>query len=159
VYIFAIIRMPRDFRDHSGVSHGRRKPVILNANVLHDGDESQQVRPQAIAIDAGRIRAVGSNEQVALLADSSTLVLDLAGKTVLAGLSSTVHVHFTQTGLGSLGPQVYGVTSRDAVLQVAADAVGKLAPGQPLLLHGCCFHDLDSPLSLADLDRLAPVNP
>jgi predicted amidohydrolase YtcJ len=132
--------------------------VILNANVLTMETSREQGRPQAIAIDAGRIRALGSNEQVALLADSSTLVLDLAGKTVLPGFIDC-HVHFTQTGLGSLGPQVYGVTSRDAVLQVAADAVGKLAPGQPLLLHGCCFHDLDSPLSLAALDRLAPVNP
>jgi predicted amidohydrolase YtcJ len=135
--------------------------IITNANVLTM--ESEPVhgagsRPQALAIEGGRIHAVGSNDHVAAFADANTQVLDLAGKTVLPGFIDC-HVHFTQTGLGSLGPQVYGITARDSVLEIIADAVGKSVPGEPLLVHGCCFHDLDAQLSLADLDRLAPENP
>jgi predicted amidohydrolase YtcJ len=132
--------------------------VIRNANVLTMETGAAHAKPRAIAIDGDRIRALGSNEQIAPLVDENTRVLDLAGMTVLPGFIDS-HVHFMQTGLGSLGPQVYGIASRNAVLEVAADAVGRLLPGQPLLLHGCCFHDLDASLTLADLDRLAPKNP
>jgi predicted amidohydrolase YtcJ len=132
--------------------------IIRNANVLTMVASDERDRPRAIAIDGGRIRALGSDEQIAPLADGNTRVLDLCGKTVLPGFIDS-HVHFMQTGLGSLGPQVYGITARNAVLEIAADAVGKLAPGQPLLLHGCCFHDLDAALTLVDLDRISPINP
>jgi len=132
--------------------------VIHNANVLTMEEGDAHDRPRAIAIDGGRIRAIGSNEQIAPLMDENTRVLDLSGKTVLPGFIDS-HVHFMQTGLGNLGPQVYGITSRNAVLEIAADAVGNLPAGQPLLLHGCCFHDLDTALTRADLDRLAPDNP
>jgi len=69
------------------------------------------------------------------------------------------HVHFTQTGLGSLGPQVYGITARAAVLEIIAAAVDSAAGGEAILMHGCSFHDLDQPLTLAQLDRLSPNNP
>ncbi len=132
--------------------------VIRNANVLTMDESREHDSPRAIAVDGGRIRAVGSEEQIAPLADENTRVLNLSGKTVLPGFIDS-HVHFMQTGLGSLGPKVYGITARNAVLEIAADAVGKLGPGQPLLVHGCCLHDLDAALTLADLDRLAPKNP
>jgi predicted amidohydrolase YtcJ len=132
--------------------------IVSNANVITMDAASEVGRAQAIAIDEGRIRAIGSNEQIAALAGDGTQVLDLSGKTVLPGFIDS-HVHFMQTGLGNLGPQVYGVTSRNAILEMAADAVGNAAPGQPLLLHGCCLHDLDAALTRIDLDRIAPRNP
>jgi predicted amidohydrolase YtcJ len=135
--------------------------VIKNAHVLTMESKPESAPgpcPQALAIDGGRVRAVGSNEHIGTFADANTRVLDLSGKTVLPGFIDC-HVHFTQTGLGSLGPQVYGMTSRDSVLGIVADAVGKAASDEPLLVHGCSFHDLDFQLSLRDLDRLAPDNP
>jgi hypothetical protein len=132
--------------------------IIRNANVITMDPGSEAGRAQAIAIDGGRIRAIGSNGQIATFGGADTRVLDLSGKTVLPGFIDS-HVHFMQTGLGSLGPQVYGVTARDAVLEVAADAVNDSVPGRPLLVHGCCLHDLDAPLTRIDLDRIAPKNP
>jgi len=132
--------------------------IIRNAHVITMDGDGEGSRVQAIAIDGGRVRAIGSNEAINPLAGADTRVLDLSGRTVLPGFIDS-HVHFMQTGLGNLGPQVYGVTSRNAVLDIAADAAGKATPGQPLLLHGCCLHDLDVPLTLDDLDRIAPRNP
>ena len=131
--------------------------IIINANVVTLDEPTTDRRPTAIAIDGGRIRVVGSNGEIASLADGGTRLLDVAGGTVLPGFIDC-HVHFTQTGLGSLGPQAYGLTSRREVLAVIADAVDTAASEQPLLVHGCCFHDLDGPLSLRDLDQLAPDN-
>lgn len=131
--------------------------IIVNAIVITLDEAATVQRPTAIAIDGGRIRAVGSSGEIASLADGSTRVLDVAGATVLPGFIDC-HVHFTQTGLGSLGPQVYGLTSRREVLAVIAQAASAAADEQPILVHGCCFHDLDEPLSLHDLDRLAPDN-
>jgi predicted amidohydrolase YtcJ len=133
--------------------------IIINANVITlDEAATLQPRPTSIAIDRGRIRAMGSNIEIGSLADGSTRVLDVAGATILPGFIDC-HVHFTQTGLGSLGPQVYGLTSRREVLAVIAQAVDAAASEQPILVHGCCFHDLDETLSLHDLDKLAPDNP
>jgi len=132
--------------------------VIRNANILTLEELPTDRRPEAIAIDGGRIRAIGSNAEIAPLADERTRVLDMAGGTVLPGFIDS-HVHFTQTGLGSLGPQVYGITSLRDVLAVVADAVDRVPSGEPILVHGCCFHDLDGDISLRDLDRLAPDNP
>jgi len=132
--------------------------IIINANVLTMDESRSSCAPHALAIDSGRIVALGATRDIAALADADTLVLDLRGGTVLPGFIDA-HVHFTQTGLGSLGPEVYGLTSRSGVLEVVADAVARTASSEPLLVHGCCFHDLDAPLTRQDLDRVAPHNP
>ena len=132
--------------------------ILTNARVLTMRDEGEQRSPQAIAMDAGRIFALGSVTELAPLADSGTRVLDLGGRTVLPGFIDS-HVHFTQTGLGSLGPHVYGLRTRAAVLESIAAAVHAAGPDVPLLVHGCSFTDLDTPVSRADLDRIAPAAP
>jgi predicted amidohydrolase YtcJ len=132
--------------------------IISNANVVTMDDARSSSSPQALAIDGGNIVALGATCDIAALAGADTLVLDVRGRTVLPGFIDA-HVHFTQTGLGSLGPEVYGLTSRSGVLEVVADAVARAARSEPLLVHGCCFHNLDTPLTRRDLDRVAPCNP
>lgn len=141
--------------------------VIKSAHILtmEEACESRDaarrgvgVLPEAIAIHAGRIQALGSNADILALSDPGTRVLDLAGKTVLPGFIDS-HVHFTQAGLGSLGPQLYGITSHAQALEVISDAVGKVPRGAALLVHGCSLEEFDIPLEWTDLDRLAPHNP
>jgi len=129
--------------------------LVHNADVLTMAEVTAVPPPEAIAIADGRICALGSNRKLAALADEGTQVIDVAGRCVLPGFTDS-HVHFTQTGLGNLGPQVYGITSHETVLEVVADAVDKAPSGEAVLVHGCCFHELDRSLCLADLDRLAP---
>lgn len=131
--------------------------ILRSGNVLTMSSESPSPC-QAVAIQGERILAVGSDDTIEGLAGENTRLIDLKGRTLLPGFIDS-HVHFMQTGLGDLGPKVYGLTSTEAVLAVVADAAGRLPRGLPLLVHGCCLHELDRALSSQDLDRLAPANP
>jgi predicted amidohydrolase YtcJ len=59
--------------------------IVLTMNKL-------QPRAQAIAIEGGRILAVGTSDEILALRDSSTLVVDLQGKTVTPGFIDS-HQH------------------------------------------------------------------
>lgn len=104
--------------------------IICNANVLTMDGSGPSCAPQALAIDSGRIIALGATGDIAALADADTLELDLRGRTVLPGFIDA-HVHFTQTGLCSLGPKVYGLTSRSGVLEIVADAIARTGESEP----------------------------
>jgi predicted amidohydrolase YtcJ len=131
--------------------------VIRDADVI-TMEAVKRARPaQAIAIDKGLILAVGTNHEIEPLIGSRTRVLSLSGKTVLPGFIDS-HVHFTQTGLGALGPSVYGVTSGGQVLGVVADGAAGLERGQVLLVQGCSMGELDRQLTRHDLDSAAPHN-
>jgi predicted amidohydrolase YtcJ len=132
--------------------------IILDANIITMTQATAGSDAQAVALDADRILAVGTNQQISALMGSGTEVISLQGKTVLPGFIDT-HVHLTQTGLGSLGPSVYDVTSADQVLSVAADAVAQAQRGEPVLIHGCWMNGLDRLITRLDLDRLAPHHP
>lgn len=132
--------------------------LMINGNVLTMADRHSLRQPQAIAIDQGRIQAVGSFEELAPLAQAQTRVMDLGGRTVLPGFIDS-HVHFTQTGLGSLGPNLYGIQKRSDVLAIVAALVGAAGPDAPLLIHGCSFGELDVSVTCRDLDRIAPTVP
>lgn len=132
--------------------------LITNVNVLTMAQQHGPRRPMAIAVDRGRIQAVGSAEELVPLAQAQTQVMDLGGRTVLPGFIDS-HVHFTQTGLGSLGPNLYGVTRHSDVMQRVAASIDAAGPGTPRLIHGCAFGELDAPVTRGDLDRIAPAAP
>jgi predicted amidohydrolase YtcJ len=134
--------------------------IICNATVhtMEAKPTASTGMAQAIAIGAGRILAVGTNAQIAALRNENTRIIDAGGRVVLPGFIDS-HVHFTQTGLGNLGPEVYGVTETDKVLAVVAQAVAESQAHEPLLVHGCALQDLDRELAASDLDGIAPHNP
>ncbi|WP_051277818.1 amidohydrolase [Solimonas flava] len=109
---------------------------------------------QAIAISGGRVVAVVPENEAHRWIGEDTQVVDLDGRTIVPGFIDS-HVHFMQTGLGSIGPQVYDVSSKAQVLQVVADAHAAMPAGQPMLVHGLAIADLDAPITLSDLDRVA----
>ncbi len=115
-------------------------------------------RAQAMAVNADRIVAVGTNEEIEPFIGPGTRLLSLPGRTVLPGFIDC-HVHLTQTGLGALGPNVYDITDAGRVLEIVADAVSHAASAQPLLIHGCWINGLSHPIVRPDLDRIAPRNP
>ncbi|MEM3701017.1 MAG: amidohydrolase [Candidatus Bathyarchaeia archaeon] len=69
--------------------------VILNANVITLS--FKQPKAEAIAIQNGRIVAVGSNEEIQKFMDKKTKVIDAKGKTVIPGFVDC-HVHMTGFG-------------------------------------------------------------
>ena len=132
--------------------------VLKDANVI-TMEAAKRVPPaQAIAVDEGRIVAVGTNREIEPLLGPKTKVLSLSGRTVLPGFIDT-HVHFTQTGLGALGPSVYGITSTEEVLGVVADAAARSEQGRLLLVHGCSIGQLDQHITPGQLETAVPHNP
>lgn len=129
--------------------------VIKDAHVITMDAAKRVPSAQAIAIDKDRILAVGTNSEIEPLIGPKTKVVSLSGNTVLPGFIDT-HVHFTQTGLGALGPSVYDITSREEVVGVVADAAARLERGQLLLVHGCPLGELDRPITRHELDSAAP---
>ena len=67
-------------------------------------DESGRVA-EAMAVRDGRIRAVGTNQEIAVCAGPETRVLDLQGKTVLPGLID-VHTHAMEWAKGVVRDQI-----------------------------------------------------
>jgi predicted amidohydrolase YtcJ len=129
--------------------------VIQNAQIITMVRPTARSDAQALAIDAGKILAVGSREETGSLVGPGTHVLDLGGKTVLPGFIDT-HVHFMQVGLGLVGPSAYGITSSDQVLEIIADAAARASADQVILLHGYDAGLVDRPITRLDLDRVAP---
>ncbi|WP_156115102.1 amidohydrolase [Pseudomonas sp. ML96] len=70
--------------------------VLFNGKVFTANQAQPQV--QAIAVDDGKVVAVGSDAEIKALADASTQLIDLAGKRLLPGLIDT-HSHAVFGGL------------------------------------------------------------
>ncbi len=114
----------------------------------------------AIAIKGNSIAAVGNNADILLLADSSTTVIDLKGKTVIPGFNDA-HVHFSETG-----SQLSSVDLRDAKTpQEFVDRIKAFAAKLPKgrwILGGKWDHENWTPNNLptaAMIDAVTPVNP
>lgn len=80
-----------------GASHAQVADIVLkNANVLPCNTAMEQ--GEAVAIKAGRVLAVGSNDDInAHIGQGTTQVIDAAGQTITPGFTDS-HLHFV--GLG-----------------------------------------------------------
>ena len=59
--------------------------VFAGGNILTM--DAYNTQAQAIAIDQGRIAAIGANEELSALISPATTVVNLVGRTVIPGLS------------------------------------------------------------------------
>ena len=98
--------------DHPG-SERSGIDLVLRGGRLHTFDARQPVA-EAIAIQGNRIHAVGSNRDISTLIESNTRVIELAGRTVLPGLTDG-HAHLDREGLKSLLPSLAGLNSIHAL--------------------------------------------
>ena len=79
------------------ISH-RRDPHLILFNGRVNSMNGQQAPVQAIALRAGEVLAVGSDQTVRALAGARTQQVDLHGRTVLPGLTDA-HMHFEHFAL------------------------------------------------------------
>lgn len=133
--------------------------VLINGKVLTMDIRSSVV--EALAVLDGKILATGSNASVKSIISPRTIVLDLAGKTVVPGLIDT-HAHFKAAGLSEY---VVGMNRAKTVVE-ALDAIKAFAarkkPGEWVVGGG--WHP---PSQLAEkryltkqeIDGAAPNNP
>ncbi len=122
----------------------------------------------AIALDGGRISAVGTDEDVLSHAGEATRRLDLAGRAVVPGLIDG-HAHMDREGLKRRLPSLSGARSIADIQARIAALAAKTPPGEWIVTMpiGEPPEYLDVPDNLAEgrvpnrweLDEAAPDNP
>jgi predicted amidohydrolase YtcJ len=137
--------------------------------VFHNGKiatvNAQFETVEALAVRAGRIVAVGSNESVRPLAADGTRLVDLEGKTVLPGFHDS-HVHL---GMGAAeDPRVVDMWAAQSVDEILAAITGKVAElpeGEWIIVDvpytsqfPHVFPEAGLP-TLSDFDGVAPNHP
>jgi predicted amidohydrolase YtcJ len=134
--------------------------VLLNGKIVTvDGRSSIH---QAVAIDAGRISAVGTSAEIRKLAGPSTRVIDLRGRTVIPGLIDS-HLHAIRAAL-SFTTEVnwIGARSLEEALGRIRAAARTMKPGAWLIVAGGWnvqqFEENRRPTQ-AELTAVAPDNP
>ncbi|MGI9271227.1 MAG: amidohydrolase [Woeseiaceae bacterium] len=135
--------------------------ILHNGKILTVDQEFSIV--EALAVSDNQISATGSNEDLLGLADKNTDVIDLEGRTVLPGLIDS-HLHYLRgTTFAAYGTEIYGVTSRQEVLDRIRARANELGPGKWVFVIGGWneqqFVDAPGGFSQQELDDAAPDNP
>jgi predicted amidohydrolase YtcJ len=105
--------------------------VLLNGKVV-TVDETGSIA-EAVAIEDGKITAVGTNDEIRGLTGAATQAIDLQGRTAIPGLIDS-HAHITSTAMRMLGvldlSEEAGVKSISDIQQRIADKVATVAKGE-----------------------------
>ena len=118
---------------------------------------------QALAIRGNRILAVGTNQQIAPMAGTTTRRIDLRGRAVVPGLIDN-HMHLLRAGTTwTREVRLDGVESRRQALDLVT-ARAKASPGGEWVYNigGWSvdqFADSRNKFTREELDRIAPNNP
>ncbi len=135
--------------------------IVSNGRILTVDPEFSIVH--SLAIDDGRIVAVGSAGTVARHKGPNTRIIELGGKTVIPGLIDN-HFHFIR-GVWNYQREVRldGVMSRARALAMIAARAKSAPKGQWITVLGGWspgqFRDEPGGFTLAELDAAAPDNP
>lgn len=115
---------------------------------------------QAVAVEKGRIIAVGDNEAVLALKDATTQVVDLAGKTLMPGLMDS-HVHPSSAAMVEFDHEIPTMETIADVLAYIAARVKVSKPGDLISLRQVFITRLEEKRypTRAELDLAAPDNP
>ncbi len=117
---------------------------------------------EAVAIAAGRIIAVGTDEEIEPYAELAAQVVELGGRALIPGLNDS-HIHAVRGG-NSWSSSLHweDIDSVPAALDSIRDAAARLGPGQWIAAvggwHRSQFQEARIPTP-AELDEAAPHNP
>ena len=133
--------------------------LILFNGHLHTMD-AQKPRAQALAVKAGRIMAVGDNDEISALADSKTERVNLNGRLGIPGMMDS-HFHFYDWAMGRQQLDLARVKSLDELLNQVARAAEKLPRENWILGQGWNESDWsEHTMPRRDhLDAMAPAHP
>jgi predicted amidohydrolase YtcJ len=136
--------------------------VVITSGKVLTVDDAFSIA-EALAIDDGRIVAVGGNEALRSYVGAATRVIDVGGATVIPGLIDN-HFHFARAvQRWHLQARLDGVDSRREALRILADKAASSPEGQWVMVQGGWspqqFADAPGGFTLAELDAAAPRNP
>lgn len=132
--------------------------ILYNGNIITL--DSRQKRAQAVAISAGRIVAVGDDDDLLELATATTIRENLGGKTVIPGLVDS-HIHWKWTAQVLQEVDLFEVPSRQVALDRVAQRAAATPPGEWIVGLGWtqeAWDDKHFPTA-ADLDAVVPDHP
>lgn len=130
--------------------------ILLNCN-LHTFIPGQP-QAEALALQGGIIAAAGSRADVLNLADASTIIDDLEGKTVLPAFCDA-HIHLLEYGFSLLRVDCETAT-RAECLQRLRHQLTRTAPGAWVLGHGWNHNIWPEGIGSRQLlDEICPNNP
>jgi predicted amidohydrolase YtcJ len=132
--------------------------VFLNGNIYTMNE--RQPRAEAIAVKGDRIIFVGSNEDAKKYQAAATKTIDLAGKTVVPGLTDS-HCHIFGIGERELTLNLEGTDTLEDFLAKVKERVAKTERGKWITGRGWIETFWKPPQfpTRADLDKIAPDNP
>ena len=132
--------------------------ILLNGNIRTL--DIQRPQTQAIAVKAGRIMAVGENDEISALASSKTERVNLNGRLGIPGMMDS-HFHFYDWAMGRQQLDLARVKSLDELLDQVAQATRKLPRENWILGQG--WNESDWPEHIMPrrdhLDAMAPAHP
>ena len=132
--------------------------VFVNGNVYTMNE--RQPHAEAIAVKGDRIIFVGSNADAKKFQRADARTVDLAGKTVVPGLTDS-HCHIFGIGERELTLNLEGTNTLEDFLAKVKDRVAKTEPGKWITGRGWIETFWKPPQfpTRADLDKIAPDNP
>ena len=132
--------------------------VIRNARVITLDDQSRIA--EAVAIDDGRIVAVGSNEDLAPLSARASRTIDAGGRVLMPGLFDS-HVHPLGAATSEVDHPIPTFSSLDAVLGYIAERASEQPPGTWIVARYAFPTRLAESRfpTRAELDAVAPDHP
>ena len=137
----------------------RPADVVLSGGTVITLDEARP-RASAVAVRDGRIVAVGGDADVRAFQGPKTRVVDLAGGSVVPGLSDA-HVHVEGIGQAAESLSLVGAASLQEALDRIAARAKTMPPGEWLLGRGWDQNDWPEKRfpTAAELDRAASDRP
>jgi len=132
--------------------------VLQNGKIFTVDDSNPLV--ESVAVKAGKILSLGSNNRIKKLIGPKTLVLDAKGKFVQPGFIDA-HCHFVDGGKSLVSLTFRGVNSIEKVREMIAAKIKEISAGAPVL--GSEFDQMLFPggnwPAKEDLDMVSPNNP
>jgi predicted amidohydrolase YtcJ len=132
--------------------------VFINGNIYTMNE--RQPRAEAIAVQGGRIVFAGSNADSKKYQGVETKTVDLAGKTVVPGLTDS-HCHIFGIGEREMTLNLEGTDTLEAFLAKVKERVAKAEHGKWITGRGWIETFWKPPQfpTRQDLDKIAPNNP
>jgi predicted amidohydrolase YtcJ len=132
--------------------------VLRNGNIYTVNE--RQPKAEAVAVKGDRIVFVGSNQDLQKYLGKSTRVIDLGGRTMVAGMTDAHH-HLSGVGFREMTLNLEGTTSLADFLAKVKERVDQKRPGEWVTGRGWIETFWSPPVfpTRSDLDRIAPNNP
>lgn len=133
--------------------------LVLKNGIIYTVNE-RQPRAEAVAIRGMRIIFVGSNADVKKYEGQATRVVDLAGRTVVPGMTDA-HYHLLGVGQREVTLNLEGTASLEDFMARVSQRVKQAQPGAWVTGRGWIETFWKPPAfpTRQDLDRIAPNNP